>query len=111
MALKWSLYAMGLLALSLSAWAAEGKPPSDKDYVSYDQAVIAFTHATVVDGTGSKALHDQTLVIDHGRIAALGKTSKVKLPDGATVIDAQGKTLLPGLVMVHEHMFLSLIHI
>ncbi len=105
MALKRSVYPAVLLALSLSAAAAEGKPPSDKDYVSYDQSVIAFTHATVVDGTGSKALRDQTLVIDHGRIAALGKTDKVKLPDGSTVIDAQGKTLLPGLVMVHEHMF------
>lgn len=105
MALTRSLYAMGLLALSLSAWAADGKPPSDKDFVSYDQPVIAFTHATVVDGTGGKASRDQTLVIDHGRITALGKTGQVKLPGGATVIDAHGKTLLPGLVMVHEHMF------
>lgn len=105
MALTWSLYAMGLLALSLSAWAADGKPPSDKDFVSYDQPVIAFTHATVVDGTGGKASRDQTLVIDHGRITALGKTGQVKLPGGATIIDAHGKTLLPGLVMVHEHMF------
>ncbi|WP_243042969.1 amidohydrolase family protein [Dyella sedimenti] len=85
--------------------AADGKPATDKDFTAYAQPVIAFTHATVVDGTGGKAAHDQTLVIDHGRIAALGKSSKVKPPEGATVIDAQGKTLLPGFVMVHEHMF------
>jgi enamidase len=94
----------GLLA-SATAVAADNKPANGKEAVAYDQPVIAFTHATVIDGTGAKPTRDQTLVIDKGRIAALGKSSQVKVPDGATVIDAHGKTLLPGFVMVHEHMF------
>ena len=44
-------------------------------------------------------------MIDKGRIVALGGSRKVKIPEGATIIDARGKTLLPGFVMVHEHMF------
>ena len=107
MAQRRSLLAVFLLALlpAAACSAADTKPATDKDFVAYAQPVIAFTHADVVDGTGHKADHDQTLVIDKGRIVALGKSSKVKLPDGATVIDAHGKTLLPGFVLMHEHMF------
>jgi len=85
--------------------AADNKPRTDKDFVAYAQPVIALTHADVVDGTGHKVMHDQTLLIDKGRIAALGKSSSVKVPADATVIDAHGKTLLPGFVLMHEHMF------
>ncbi|TCI06604.1 amidohydrolase [Dyella soli] len=98
------MFLLALLPVAPSH-AADAKPATDKDFVSYAQPVIALTHAEVVDGTGKTAAHDQTLVIDHGRIVALGKSSRVKTPDGATVIDAHGKTLLPGFVMMHEHMF------
>lgn len=107
MTLKPSLITLALASLlaSASASAADSKPPSDKDFIAYDQPLIAFTHATVIDGTGTKAARDQTLVIDKGRISALGKSSKVKVPQDAKIIDAKGKTLMPGFVMVHEHMF------
>ncbi len=77
--------------------------PDDSRFVAYDQPVIAFTHAEIVDGTGGPARYDQTLVIANGRIAALGPHARV--PRGATVIDARGKALLPGFVMMHEHLF------
>lgn len=76
-----------------------------KDWIAYKQPVIAFTHATVIDGTGAAPKQEQTLVIDKGRIAALGPAASTKVPAGATVIDARGKTLLPGFVMMHEHLF------
>lgn len=106
MALQRSLRATVLAGLltSMSAFAAD-KPAAGSEFVSYAQPVIAFTHATVIDGTGGKAKKDQTLLIDKGRIVALDKDSRVKIPNGATIIDAKGKTLLPGFVMVHEHMF------
>ncbi|RDI97362.1 amidohydrolase [Dyella solisilvae] len=107
MALRHTFLALILAGLlpAGAATAADTKPAGDKDFVAYAQPVIAFTHATVVDGTGRKPARDQTLLVDHGRITALGKSSRIKVPDGATVIDAHGKTLLPGFVMVHEHMF------
>ncbi len=79
--------------------------PLDKAAVAYTQPVIAFTHAEVVDGTGAAPRRDMTLVIRDGRIAALGPSATVKPPVGAEVIDAAGMTLLPGFVMMHEHMF------
>jgi len=101
-------------ALSVAAFAADDDddvpptppPPSvDAKFTAYGQPVIAFTHAEIVDGTGGKPRYDQTLVIKDGRIAAIGPASRVRVPGGATVIDTRGKTLLPGFVMAHEHLF------
>jgi enamidase len=91
-----------VFALLASASTAHAAP---KNWIAYRQPVIAFTHATIVDGTGTAAKHDQTLVIDKGRIMALGPATSTRVPAGATVIDARGKTLLPGFVMMHEHLF------
>lgn len=83
--------------------AAAAQPSDDAKFVAYGQPVIAFTHAEIVDGTGAPARYGQTLMVKDGRIAALGP--HVAVPKGATVVDARGKTLLPGFVMMHEHLF------
>src|SRR5881628_3176115 len=74
-------------------------------YISVDSPLVALTHARVIDGTGAPARDDQTLVIREGKIAALGGSQSIAIPAGAQVIDLSGKSLIPGLVMVHEHLF------
>lgn len=74
-------------------------------FVSVDAPVVALTHAKVLDGIGAPARGDQTLVIRDGRIAAIGATASTPVPEGATVIDLTGKTVMPGMVMVHEHLY------
>jgi len=74
-------------------------------YVTVDSPVVALTHARVIDGTGAPARDDQTLIIRDGRIAALGSSQSVAVPAGAQIIDLTGKAVIPGLVMVHEHLF------
>src|SRR5258705_7042430 len=76
-----------------------------RSYVAVDSPIVALTHARVIDGTGAAARGDQTLIIRDGRIAALGASRSVAVPAGAVVIDLTGKTVIPGLVMVHEHLF------
>ena len=98
--MKRALVLLVMLLASLSVAHAD-----TKDWVAYRQPVIAFTHATIVDGTGAAPKADQTLVIDKGRITELGPAASTKVPAGATVIDAHGTTLLPGFVMMHEHLF------
>ena len=44
---------------------------------------------------------DGTIVLEHGRIAALG--TEVEVPEGATVVDAEGGWVLPGFVDAHVH--------
>jgi enamidase len=100
--------ALGFTAFAHDDAAPAPTPPpqsEDAQFVAYSQPVIAFTNATIVDGTGAGPTRDQTLVVDKGRIVALGPSAEVRVPDGATVIDARGKTLIPGFVMVHEHLF------
>ncbi|MGH8032546.1 MAG: amidohydrolase family protein [Luteimonas sp.] len=95
---------LSVLAVSLSMLIGVTHA-QDKPHVAYAQPTIAFTHATLVDGTGAPARRDQTLVIVRGKIAAIGASARIRIPKDAVVIEARGKTLLPGLVMMHEHMF------
>jgi len=99
------LLATGFLSLTAATLHAAELNDRDKAFIAYAQPVIAITHAGVIDGSGGKPKYDQTLVIDKGRISALGAARTAKVPSGATIIDGRGKTLLPGFVMMHEHMF------
>ena len=76
-----------------------------RPYVAVDTPIVALTHARVIDGTGAPARDDQTVIIRDGRIAALGSSGSVATPVGAQVIDLTGKSVIPGLVMVHEHLY------
>jgi imidazolonepropionase-like amidohydrolase len=76
-----------------------------QEFVKIQGPVIALTHARVIDGTGSPARQDQTVVISAGKIQSVGDASKTKVPAGAKVLEMSGKTLIPGLVGMHNHMY------
>jgi enamidase len=79
--------------------------PGTRTHVPVDTAVVALTNARIIDGTGAPARADQTLVIRDRRIAEVGPVGRVAVPAGALVIVLTGKSVLPGLVMVHEHRY------
>ena len=79
--------------------------PATRAFVAVDAPVVAFTHARVIDGTGAPPKADQTVIVRNGVIAASGDAAGTAVPPGAHVVDLSGKTLIPGLVMLHEHMF------
>jgi imidazolonepropionase-like amidohydrolase len=66
-------------------------------------ATLAIVGGTLIDGTGSAPVADAAVVIHNGRIVAAGPRSKVKIPRHANVVDAKGKTILPGLWDMHAH--------
>jgi imidazolonepropionase-like amidohydrolase len=66
---------------------------------------IALKHVRVIDGTGAPAREDQTVVIEGGRITAVGSTAVTPIPVAATVLDLPGRSVLPGLVGMHEHLY------
>ncbi|MEZ5316401.1 MAG: amidohydrolase family protein [Vicinamibacterales bacterium] len=98
----------GLVAVAVVPIAAQ-RPArfsnAVRDFIAVDAPVVALTHVRVIDGTGAPARADQTLVIRDDRIAAIGPAASTPVPEGATVIDATGKSVIPGLVMVHEHLY------
>jgi len=100
-----SLYVISLVSAVVLAAPTPQRPDAVQQFVSVDTPVVALTHARVIDGTGGPARANQTLVIKDGRIAALGETGQVAVPGEATTIDLTGKSVIPGLVMVHEHLY------
>jgi len=76
-----------------------------RNFVRVDTSLLALTNARVIDGTGAPTREQQTIVIRDGIIAALGSSASVAIPAGAQVMDMTGKSVMPGLVMVHEHLF------
>ena len=87
--------------------AAQQPPFSNavRAFIKVDAPVVALTNARVIDGTGGAARDAQTLVIRDGTIAEVGPAASTNVPDGATTIDLTGKTVMPGIVMVHEHLY------
>jgi|CZKD01.1.fsa_nt_gi imidazolonepropionase-like amidohydrolase len=66
-------------------------------------STLAIVGGTLIDGTGAAPIPDAAVVIHDGRIVAVGPRSKVKIPKHANVVDARGKTILPGLWDMHAH--------
>jgi enamidase len=62
-------------------------------------------HARVVDGTGAPAREGWSLLIEDGLITAAGPSEAIAVPPDAERMDFEGHTILPGLVMMHEHLF------
>jgi imidazolonepropionase-like amidohydrolase len=71
------------------------------------QTTTAITGARVIDGTGAPA-RVETVIISGNRIVAV--SDQAEMPAGAHVIDATGKTLLPGLFDLHTHLNASATH-
>lgn len=68
------------------------------------QEIKAITGATLVDGAGRAPVKDAVIIIEGARIKQTGAKSKIKIPKEATVIDARGKFVVPGLADMHNHL-------
>jgi len=58
---------------------------------------------TLIDGTGGSPLVDSVIVVEGERIKSVGKRGEAAIPKGSRVIDAKGKTILPGFIDGHGH--------
>ena len=94
--------------LAIAAPAGAQRPALSagvRAYVAVDTDAVALAHVRVIDGTGAPAMENQTIVIQSGRITALGSSASIQAPAGAVVMDLTGKSVIPGLVMMHEHLY------
>lgn len=93
--------------------AADKTPPVDtagtdiglKLQTDVPDGKIAFTNVRIITMKGDEVIEKGTILIDHNKIAAIGKT--VDIPADAKVIDVAGKTMMPGIVDVHAHLHTS----
>jgi len=84
-----------LLTTPLLAAAAPAKTPP---------GLVALRGARLIDGTGGAPIDDAIVVIQDGRILAVGPASSTTIPAKAGVVDYPGKTLIPGLISNHSHV-------
>lgn len=60
----------------------------------------------LIDGFGGKPLENSVILIEGGKIAAVGQVGQLAIPEGAEVISTEGKTVLPGLFDMHVHLMI-----
>ena len=90
-------FAIMLAALTTSlAASAQTTPPPSQDFLIKNATVMTVTHGIIKNGS---------VYIKDGKIAAVGET--VTAPASATVIDAHGKYLTPGIIDSHSHIALD----
>lgn len=97
--------AVAVFAAPLAAQPFAELSDDVRQYVSVSEPVIALVGVRVVDGTGAPPRDGQTVVIENGRITAVGPTASVRPPANARVIDLAGHTVIPGLFGLHNHTF------
>src|SRR6185295_12941799 len=99
---------VGLVALALMTPTIAAQQPAlgsaVRPFVAVDTNAIALTHVRVIDGTGAAPKTDQTIIIRDGRIASIGNSATAQVPAGTLIMDLAGRSVIPGLVMVHEHL-------
>lgn len=88
--------------------AAAGAQVKDgvRPFVKEDAPVLVLNHVRVIDGTGAAPMEDQRIDIENRKITRV-QSAKLRnaYPANAKVLDLTGKTVIPGLVGMHEHLF------
>ncbi|MCJ7558856.1 MAG: amidohydrolase family protein, partial [Gammaproteobacteria bacterium] len=79
---------LGLLVLTHSAWA--------------DGSRVAVKAGQLLDVQQGTLQKNQVILISDGRITQVGPAAKVSIPEGSRIIDLSGKTVLPGLIDMHD---------
>src|SRR3990167_9183874 len=68
------------------------------------EKVLVVQGGRLIDGTGRPPIENSVIVIRARRFQALGRSGEVSIPAAAEVIDAKGKTVLPGFIDGHGHL-------
>ncbi len=100
-----ALLVSGLAASGAHAQSADQLSQNTREMVSVAEPVVALTNVRVIDGTGAPPSEGQTVIIDNGRITAVGPSASTRPPAGAHVMDLPGHTVIPGIVGMHDHTF------
>jgi imidazolonepropionase-like amidohydrolase len=91
-----------LLSLSLSSSAQQKPSP----FVKQNAPVLVLDHVRLIDGTGAAPQEDMRITIAAGKITAVSSANaNAAYPPDAKVLDMTGKTIIPGLIGMHEHLF------
>ncbi len=91
-----AIAAWSMITTNITLAAEEAKPA----------AKTLITNARIFDGTGDKLTESMSVLVEGNKIAKIAKA--ITAPEGATVIDGGGRTLMPGIIGCHEHVMMQL---
>jgi predicted amidohydrolase len=90
----------GLLAILAFSFLAFGEGTSS----SVSSKPIAISGGTLVDVASGSQVPDSLIIVRADRIEQLGRLGQLIAPKDATLVDARGKWILPGLMDIHSHV-------
>jgi imidazolonepropionase-like amidohydrolase len=94
------------IALALAAAVLPAQQTAVSRYVKVPAGVVVLQHVRIIDGTGANPLDDQVLTLRDGKIEGIASfAQRTPPPQGATVLDLTGRTVFPGIVGMHDHMY------
>ncbi|MFN8058844.1 MAG: amidohydrolase family protein [Vicinamibacterales bacterium] len=94
-----SRIACTLMAASAIAFGLVGRPAAQT-------RTTAIVGGTLIDGTGGPKVADAVLIVENGRVKAVGPRASVPVPAGATIVDATGRFVIPGMFDTNVHLSL-----
>lgn len=97
--------ALGLAVGPVAGQSLDDLTPAVREFVSVSANHVVVRGVRLIDGTGAPARDGMSVEVRDGRIVAVGTVAEVGTPAGVVVIEAEEHTLIPGLVMLHEHLF------
>lgn len=96
-AVRWPVLCLSAALLAIPTAPSVAEAPN----------IVAVANGAVIDGTGAQPRPDTTIVIEGERISEVAPAHEIDLPQGAEILDAQGKWVIPGLIDAHVHFFQS----
>ena len=96
---------LALVGSAIATAAPQGRGQNRERFIAVEGPAIAITGVTLIDGTGLAPFDDHTVVIRDGRIADVGPSESVNVPEDAEIVDGSGHTLIPGLIGLHNHSY------
>src|SRR5437868_14130982 len=91
----------GLLVLCSFA-VAQNLSPDIQEFVKVDAPIVVLQHIRVIDGTGSPAREDQTIVLERRKIESVANAASASVPHDAHVLDLPCYCVTPGFVAIPD---------
>jgi imidazolonepropionase-like amidohydrolase len=96
----------GAVPVLVAAWAGAPGPAGAREAAAAGPGVLAVVGGRVLTGAGEE-FENGVVLVEDGRITAVGPAASVPVPPGARVIDAAGRVVTPGFVDSHSHLGLG----